>query len=127
MGYENVLRHVYSPEYVCRRAIKFLQESGDDTSRQSIAGKIRLRDIGTFFRIVFHVGLIGRERKYLWKLLVWTLINRRQDIDLAFLFAVLTHQLRKMYDRYLASVHNNGHRPLEAFEQTQKTLAAMKV
>lgn len=99
-GYEHVLSHVYSPTYVYERAKTFMQEYQGANVEHPISRGIRFRDIGTIFRVVFHIGILGKERIYFWKLLLWTRIYYPKRIRLAFLFAVLIYQFRRMYERY---------------------------
>lgn len=108
-GYEYVLSHVYSPEYVYERAKTFMQAYQGANVRHPISRGIRLRDIGTIFRVVFHIGMLGKERIYFWKLLLWTRIHYPKRVKQAFLFAVLIYQFRRMYERYVLSTPMDLH------------------
>ncbi len=103
-GYEYVLKHVCLPEYVYQRAKTFFSDYGNTKRKTSILEReFRLRDVGTFFRILFHLGIMGKERIYFWRLFLWTLFHYPEHLDLGFLFAVLMRQFRSMYDGYVAS------------------------
>ena len=125
-GYEYVLRHVYDPEYVYRRALTFMETCQGAKVESPISRSLRLRDIATFFRIVYHLGLRGPDRVYLWRLLRWTLKHHPNRVDMAFLFAVLIYQFSQMYERFTMSVKAgevyappvSGDGSLTALEQT---------
>ncbi len=97
-GYKEILGNIYSPEQVYQRARTFLRENRRAEVETPVSRGKGWRDLGIFFRIVFHLGIAGEERGYFWKLLLWTLIHRPGRLVLAFLFAVLMHQFRKLYE-----------------------------
>jgi radical SAM superfamily enzyme YgiQ (UPF0313 family) len=102
-GYDHVLRHVYDPAHVYQRALTFLDTGREPAVATRFTGPLRRRDVATFFRIVYHLGLRSPERAYLWRLLWHTLTRHRDRLRMAFLFTVLIHQFRQMYERFQAS------------------------
>jgi radical SAM superfamily enzyme YgiQ (UPF0313 family) len=102
-GFDFVLRHVYSPDYVYRRARTFLQAYPGPKVKHRIVRKVTLRDLGTFFRILFRLGLLSKDRGRFWSLFYWTAKHRRNLLEYPFFFAALSLQFQRMYERYDAA------------------------
>ncbi len=110
-GYRKVLKHIYSPEHVCERAMRFLSDYQKDRQDSGAYGW-ELRHLGTVFRylgilarIIFWVGIRGKQRRHFWKLIKWTLVHRPERIDLALFFGVWMYEFNEMYKTYDASGH----------------------
>ncbi len=104
-GFEFVLRHVYSPEYVYQRALTLMRTYPGPKVRHRIRRKPSLRSAALLLRLVYRLGIAGQERRYFWKLFFWTLWNRPGILEYSFFFSTLTLQFRKMYERYSGGVY----------------------
>jgi len=102
-GFDFVLRHVYSPEYVYRRAITFMKAYPGPKVKHKISRPFQWRAVSIFFRIMYRVGIIGKDRRYFWKLFLWTLRHRPGYLEYSFFFATLGLQFQKMYERYASA------------------------
>ena len=102
-GFDFVLRHVYSPDYVYRRALTFLKAYPGPKVQNRIVRKFSARDLGTFFRILIRLGVLDASRGRFWSLFFWTLRNRRNLAEYPFFFAALSLQFQRMYERYDAA------------------------
>lgn len=90
-GYKRILQTIYSPQYYYQRVKTFLREY----SPPKIHTSLHFQHILAFFRSVYRLGIIGKERTYYWKLLVWTLFRRPKLFPLAVTFAIYGHHFRK--------------------------------
>ncbi|MGH8593652.1 MAG: B12-binding domain-containing radical SAM protein [Gammaproteobacteria bacterium] len=110
-GYRKVLKHIYSPEHVCERAMRFLSDYQKDRQDSGAYGwelrhlGIACRYLGILARIIFWVGIRGKQRRHFWKLIKWTLAHRPERIDLALFFGVWMYEFNEMYKTYDASGH----------------------
>jgi hypothetical protein len=102
-GFDFVLRHVYSPEYVFRRARTFLQAYPGAKVKHPIRRKPTLRGVGVLARIVWRLGIVSPDRGLFWSLFFWTLRHRRNLAEHPFFFATLALQFKRMYARYDAT------------------------
>lgn len=91
-GYKNILQYIYSPEHYYKRVKTFLREYKPINTQS----KLTFEDIMTFFRSVYHLGIIGKERVHYWKLLLWTHIYRPELFPLAITLAIYGHHFRKV-------------------------------
>jgi len=100
-GYENILRHIYSPEHYYQRVKTFLREYKPPKIKASPDFKQALEYILAFFRSIYHLGIVGKERVHYWKLLFWTLFRRPQLFPLAITLAIYGHHFRKVCELHV--------------------------
>jgi hypothetical protein len=99
-GFEFVLRHVYSPEYVFARARTQLEGYPGPKVKHPIRRRPNLKHVGALARIVWRLGVASPDRGLFWSLMFWTLRNRRNLLEYPFFFAALAYQFKRMYQRY---------------------------
>ncbi|MBU1049383.1 DUF4070 domain-containing protein, partial [Candidatus Bipolaricaulota bacterium] len=93
------LKTIYSPKRYYQRVQTFLREYKAPPVHRSLSG----RHILAFFRSVYRLGIVGRERLQYWKLLIWTAIRRPQQFPMAVTFAICGYHFRKTCERHVAS------------------------
>jgi hypothetical protein len=92
-GYRTILSTIYAPRQYYHRVISFLSDY-----RPQAHGRFRLKSgyIGAFFKSMFFLGIIGRERFHFWKLFFWSLARRPRLFSMAITFAIYGHHFRKV-------------------------------
>jgi radical SAM superfamily enzyme YgiQ (UPF0313 family) len=96
-GYKNILRHIYSPEFYYQRVKTFLREY----KPPQIKAPLDFQHILAFFRSVYQLGIVGKERGHYWNLLLWTLFRRPRLFPLAVTFAVYGYHFRKICELHI--------------------------
>jgi len=96
-GYRSVLEHLYAPEHYYARVKTFLQEY----QAPSISVPIDFTQIMAFFRSIFHLGIVGRERRHYWKLFGWTLLRRPRLFPVAITLAIYGYHFRQVVELHL--------------------------
>jgi hypothetical protein len=99
-GFEFVLRHVYSPQYVFARARTFMESYPGPKVKHPLKRKPSLAAVGALGRIVWRLGIKSPDRGLFWGLFLWALRNRRRHIEFPLFFAALAYQFKRMYERY---------------------------
>ena len=94
-GYEDILRHIYSPGPYYSRIRTLLREY----KAPKIKSPPDLQHILAFFRSICHLGIIGKERASYWKLFGWTLFRRPRSFPLAITLAVYGYHLRTICEQ----------------------------
>ncbi|UCH96484.1 MAG: DUF4070 domain-containing protein [Candidatus Aminicenantes bacterium] len=94
-GYKNVLKTIYSPKYYYKRVIVFLKEFKPFLIKRKT--KFPLSYLWAFFKSIWRLGIIGKERLYYWKLLFWTIWRRPRLIGQAVKFAIFGFHFRKIF------------------------------
>jgi radical SAM superfamily enzyme YgiQ (UPF0313 family) len=96
-GYRAVVRTLYAPKNYYARVRTFLKEYKAPKIKIPINGEY----IRAFFRSLFQLGIIGKERKQYWKLVFWTLSRRPELFALAITLAIYGYHFRQVMDLHL--------------------------
>ena len=91
-GYKNLLQHIYSPEVYYQRVRTFLREY----QVHGIKASLDFQHVMAFFRSVYSLGILGKERAHYWKLFFWTLACRPRAFPLAITLAINGHHFRRI-------------------------------
>ncbi len=97
-GYKKILSTIYSPAYYYERVRRFLKEYKPSQKR---VFRFRLSYLGAFFKSVFRLGIIGKERVHYWKLILWSLFRCPRFLPLATTFAIYGFHFRKIFEKYM--------------------------
>jgi radical SAM superfamily enzyme YgiQ (UPF0313 family) len=91
-GYKTVVGYIYAPKNYYTRVKTFLKEY----KPPKIKVAIDFEYILAFFRSIFHLGILDKERRYYWKLFFWTLFRRPKLFPLAISFAIYGYHFRQV-------------------------------
>ncbi|TCX51628.1 B12-binding domain-containing radical SAM protein [Dehalobacter sp. 14DCB1] len=95
-GYQRIVDTIYSPRKYYERVLTFLEQY---EPAEFTAPQIGRCQILAFVRSVFRLGIIGRERRYYWKLIIWSLRKRRKVFPLAVTLSIYGFHFRKVFRR----------------------------
>ena len=97
-GYAHILRHIYAPKHYYERIKTFLREYQEAPELMPVLTRDQVM---AFFRSVYRLGIIGRERVYYWKLVFWTSMHRPSMLPLAVTLAIFGHHFRRVCDMHV--------------------------
>ena len=97
-GYRDVVRFLYAPNNYYARVKTFLREYKAPEITIPINGEY----IRAFFRSVFRLGILGKERIQYWGLILWTLVRRPRLFALAITFTIYGYHFRQVFDLHVA-------------------------
>lgn len=97
-GYKKIVSKIYSPAYYYTRVINFLKEYQPPPKQHS---RLNFRSGMAFFKSIFLLGIIGKERRHYWKLLSWSLFQRPSLFPLAVTFAIYGFNYRKVFEKFI--------------------------
>ena len=92
-GYRRIMQTIYSPHAHYRRIRIFLREYTLQRNRTHLD----LQHILAFFRSIYYLGILDRERIQYWILLGWTLVHRPRSFPLAVTLALYGYHFRKSF------------------------------
>jgi len=100
--YAGLLRSLYSPKAYLERCRLFLERVG----RMAAGGRVlRWKDIATLFRVVLHLGLLGRRRRWFWRLMLSTLFRAPRELPRAVAHAIMgEHMVRYTHEHVLPRI-----------------------
>jgi len=92
-GYQSILNAIYSPKNFYKRALKFLK-----IYDPLYFGKFHYQYgyLGAFFKSILYLGILGKERYYYWKLILWTILKKPRLFPLAITYAIYGFHFRKI-------------------------------
>lgn len=96
-GYKKILRTIYAPENYYRRIKVFLQEYHPPKVCSALSFHYKL----AFFHAIYRLGILGKERFYFWKTMIWTLCKRPRLFPQAVTLAIYGYHFRIICDRYI--------------------------
>lgn len=93
-GYQHIISTIYSPKHYYERVMNLLA----NYNPRKISDRITFINVVAFLRSVFRIGIAGKERKYYWKLMRWSLHNRPDIFPIAVRFSIYGYHFRKLYE-----------------------------
>lgn len=96
-GYKAIMKHIYAPKNYYRRVSTLLKE----LKAPEINQPINVQRFLSIFRSAFRLGVLGKERFYYWKLMIWTLFRRPRLIPVAITLSIYGYHYRKICERYI--------------------------
>ena len=97
-GYRDVVKFLYTPKNYYARVKTFLKEYKAPQITIPINGEY----IRAFFRSVFRLGILGKERVHYWSLVLWTLFRKPRLFPLAITFTIYGYHFRRVVDLHVA-------------------------
>lgn len=96
-GYKRIVGTIYSPKFYYERTKKFLKEYRPSAKKLF---RVKLCEINAFIKSIFVLGIFAKERKYYWKLLIWSLFKKREVFPLAITLSIYGFHFRKVFESY---------------------------
>lgn len=96
-GYQRVLSHIYAPGHYYARIRTFLREYNPPRSNP----RRDRSDLWAFFRSVYHLGIVGRERRQYWALVFSTAFLRPRAFPMAIKLAIYGFHFRRVCELHV--------------------------
>ncbi len=97
-GYKHIISSIYSPKLYYKRIDTMVRNY-----RPSVRGKLSMAMLRAFFRSMWVIGIRSSSRFYYWKLLIKTLIRKKQCFSVAVEAAIHGHHFQKVAKKMLAN------------------------
>ncbi|MCK5023587.1 MAG: B12-binding domain-containing radical SAM protein, partial [Candidatus Aenigmarchaeota archaeon] len=96
-GYRHLMEQIYSPTQFYQRVKTFLEEY----QPPNIKTPLDWQRLLAFFRSVYHLGIINRERRLYWDLLFWTLKERPAMFATAVTMTIYGYHFNKICELHI--------------------------
>jgi radical SAM superfamily enzyme YgiQ (UPF0313 family) len=93
-GYKRILHTIYSPKNYYARMLTLLKNIKPLEKKKY---QFHFCYLTAFFKSIWHLGIIGEERFYYWKLFFWSLIRRPQYFPMVITYAIYGFHFRKIF------------------------------
>jgi radical SAM superfamily enzyme YgiQ (UPF0313 family) len=97
-GYQQIIDAIYSPQQYYQRVMTFLKEYNPIKTR---VVHFHFSYLMAFFKSIVRLGIIGKERRYFWRLVLWSAFKRPRLFPMAITFSIYGFHFRKVYQNYL--------------------------
>jgi hypothetical protein len=101
-GYQRVVQSIYSPAAYYQRVKTFLREFRP--TRRALPWTFKPVDLLLGVRFLFVLGVVQKERTYLWRLLCWSLFRKPRLLPMALTFTAYGFHFRKCAERHQFAV-----------------------
>lgn len=91
-GYQKIIQEIYSSKSYYTRVRRFLKDY-----EPRFTERLSFSRLGAFFKSVFYLGIIKRNRIYYWKLLFWSIFNKPRSFPLAVTYSIYGYHFRKVF------------------------------
>jgi len=99
-GYKRVMETIYSPKNYYKRLKTFLKQYNLERKELS---RLSWGKVLAFFKSIWRLGIIEKERLYYWKLFFWSLFKKPRLFPLAIELAIYGFHFRKVSERDLSA------------------------
>jgi radical SAM superfamily enzyme YgiQ (UPF0313 family) len=96
-GYHYLMGQIYAPRQFYQRVKTFLKEY----QPLKVKTPLTWQQLLAFFRSIYHLGIVNRERRYYWDLLFWTLRERPSLFPNAVAMAIYGYHFNKICELYI--------------------------
>ncbi len=103
-GYLGIVEQIYSPKLFYIRIKTFLKEYRPLSTNVSI----QVNEVMAFFRSIFRLGIIGKERWHYWNLFFWTLFHYPQKFPMAITLSIYGYHFRTISEAHIFEHRSAG-------------------
>lgn len=93
-GYQNIISKIYSPKYYYERVTRFLKQYKPDAKASE---RLSAVNVGAFLLSIIRLGILGKERRYYWRLLLWSLREKPAMFPSAVRLSIYGYHFRRVF------------------------------
>ncbi len=93
-GYQKIIQGIYSSKPYYRRVKSFLKQYSPPYKEQN---KVTFIKLMAFVKSIFYIGILAKNRRYYWQLLVWSLIYKPKVFPMAVTYSIYGYHFRKVF------------------------------
>jgi radical SAM superfamily enzyme YgiQ (UPF0313 family) len=101
-GYHHILNEIYSPKQFYQRVKNFLIEY----QPAHAAVHLEAQEILAFFRSIYWLGILGKERGEYWRLVFWALFKQPHKFALAITCSIYGFHFWKVFEQHVQPNHS---------------------
>ena len=96
-GFIDVIDNIYRPRKSYERLQQFFSTYKLPKTTVKIRAKYTVGDLKILLLVILKLGILNSERKYFWKLVIWSLRNNKKMLDKTLMYGVMIHQMHETY------------------------------
>ncbi len=91
-GYQKIIQNIYSCKSYYAR-VKLFLEQYDPPFREPLS----LNRFMALIKSILYIGILNKNRKYFWKLLLWSIFNKPKSFPLAVTYSIYGYHFRRVF------------------------------
>lgn len=100
-GFIEVIDHIYTPAGSYQRLVNFFETYSFPKNTLKIKERLTFNQVRMALLIMYRLGIADSNRKYFWKLILWSLRKNRKMLDKAFFYSIMIYQMHETYKTIL--------------------------
>lgn len=94
-GFIQLITNIYHPEKSYQRLIRFFSTYESPKTSVRVPVKYGFKDVSLVLRVFYLLGIIDPYRKFFWKLIFWSAMNKRKYLDMAMFYGIMIYQMHQ--------------------------------
>ncbi len=108
-GFIELIDNIYTPAASYQRLMNFFSTYSFPKNTIKVKERITFKHIHVALTILFKLGILDTNRKWFWKLIMWSILKNRKMLDKAFFYSVMMFQMHETY----RTIHQKAREELE--------------
>jgi radical SAM superfamily enzyme YgiQ (UPF0313 family) len=100
-GFLKVVDNIYPTQHSYERITTFLKHHEYGKMSVPVTINYTFAQLVNFSKAILRLAILDKDRKYFWKLMLWTYKNKRNHMDLAVLYGMMFYQMRENHKQIL--------------------------
>jgi hypothetical protein len=105
-GFLHVIDNIYKPDKSYDRIKQFFLNYRFPKTAVKIRTTYNLKHLQMLLMIIYKLGIKDSNRKYFWKLIVWTFFYNRKLLDKSIFYGIMIYQVYQTYLNILSQVNS---------------------
>lgn len=107
-GFLKVVSGIYLPEHAYKRIITFLKNHEFAKTTTRVYARYSFSQLLNFSKAIIKLAVFDEDRKYFWKLILWTYKNKRNHLDLAMFYGMMLYQMRENHKQIISRLQQSA-------------------
>jgi radical SAM superfamily enzyme YgiQ (UPF0313 family) len=91
-GYQKIIHDIYSCKSYYTRVLRFLKQYNPASFEPLTFNRFM-----AFVKSMLYIGIFNNNRKYYWRLLLWSIFNKPKSFPLAVTYSIYGYHFRKVF------------------------------
>ncbi|MGN6569423.1 MAG: DUF4070 domain-containing protein, partial [Flavipsychrobacter sp.] len=96
-----VIDHIYTPASSYKRLMKFFDTYRFPKGGFKVKERLTMHKLKIAMSVMWRLGIADSNRRYFWKLILWSMLHNRKMLDKAFFYSVMIYQMHETYKTIL--------------------------
>lgn len=96
-GFIEVINSIYKPEGAYPRIMQFFKTYSYPKNNLKVKNRLTFYHLKMALTVTYKLGIVDENRKWFWKLIMWSFLNDRKKMDLALFYGGMIYQMNETH------------------------------